>query len=75
MRVGVHTNVFTRVDVEGEVKYDTRTDIGNTYDNNKISRPSGRSVLVSQPFACCVLEELARTTYKVPPSAVPPQLA
>ena len=30
--------------------YGTQTDIGNTYDNNKISRTSGRSLLVSQPL-------------------------
>ena len=52
---------------------DTRTDIGNTYDNNKISRPSGRLFLVSQPLFVSLLEELARATYKAPPSAAPPQ--
>ena len=39
VRVGVHTSISDGVDFVGYPKYDTRTDIGNTYDNNKISRP------------------------------------
>ena len=75
VRVGVHTSISNRVDVVEYVKYGTRANIGNTYDNNKISHPSGRSLLVSQPFVCFLLEKLARTTYKAPPPAAPPQPA
>ena len=55
-----------------------RLKIGNTYDNNKISRPFRKIVLKMLILFQDVFpkfEELAITTYRTPYSAVHPQQA